>query len=450
VPIEGSTVRSLIASNGSVINGVNMKDVQGLSGKFFVNDFTLLSVVSEVNVYERLTVHKQYLPGNELLTSVTIVPGPSSTPSYTLPANESMVTLTYPKGTKIEILANSSLAGYPLYTIGASGLQYEYRAPENSGLTLDPDPSFFSQGSTLLSIGVGLGLNGNDGPLVAFEPPLYIENRQSFINLTETAAVTSVFIPYNYVPDLTPPAPISTLLVNINASTLNVLQPEVYIIASSSVTTFTIQPDNIDGVYVTNTFTLSNFNECFLTISTSPAFSANKTIVTVGSDVTLSGSNNKFYTFSYYNTGSLILGFSNVKDQTSSRLTRITEIPQAVRPSLNSCLDFVPLKEMFTGVSILTSRNDEDKPGEGYFRHPGCLRYVIVEKRRGFRFKQIGETINNLNLKNIVRDSNSTTEFMSNDGCYAFEFEFYGWKNREDNIFVSSDTSYRVRGLRIS
>jgi hypothetical protein len=451
VPREGSWVQSLVLSDGTTISAVNMPGVRGLSGGYFINNFTTLSVVSDVETYETLTIHKTFLPEGNLFTSVTIIPGPSATPTYTMEASQDVVTLTYPKGVKVELLLNKSIAGYPLYTIGASGLEYEYRAPDNSGLTLDPDPSFFTQEDTLLSVGAGLNVAGTTGPLLAFKPPFYIENRQSEIRLTESAAVTCIFIPYGYVPDLTPPAPIPTLLINIDGSTLNIPGPEAYIITSSSVVTFTLRPESIDGIYVTNTFTLSNYNECFLTISTSPAFSANKTTVNVGEDVTLSGTNNKFYTFSYFNTGSLILGFSDVRDQSKSRLTRLLSIPSAVLPSINSCINFTPTKTMFDSQTpLLLSRNNSDRPSFSYIRRSGCLRYLIVEKRKGFRFKQIGETVNGLDLSNIVRNNSELLNFMSRDGCYVFQFEFYGWRDFESRIFISSDTSYEVRGIQIS
>ena len=94
----------------------------------------------------------------------------------------------------------------------------------------------------------------------------------------------------------------STLSIS-NVNTLN------YLIVNTNVDTFSANFGSftlgLSNIYVSN-----DFNSCQLRVNLGPGLSCNKTNIFVTTDAVLSSNTNQFYTFSYYNTGSLILGFS--------------------------------------------------------------------------------------------------------------------------------------------
>jgi len=194
-PDPGSFVHLLCGSEGFYLSGT---DATELSGTINITQNTTLSVFSEAQIYADITIYKQYINNTDLKNTITIIPGPSATPSFTLQSSASSITLSYPQGTVIKILPIPSLLGKPLYTIGASGLRYDYTTFESSGLTFEPDIVTYTQGNTLLGVSNGLTVVGSNGPLVGWLPPLNVEIRESVLKLTNSDSVTSVFIPNNF------------------------------------------------------------------------------------------------------------------------------------------------------------------------------------------------------------------------------------------------------------
>jgi hypothetical protein len=198
IPEQGSFVHLLCGSGGFFLSGSYITGLTGLSGVIGITENTTLSVFSETLAYENITIYKQYIGDTDLKNSVTIIPGPSATPSFTLQSSASSITLSYPKNTILRFVPIPSLFGKPLYTIGASGLNYEYTTNENSGLSFDPDIVTYTQGDTLLGVSNGLRLEGTSGPLAGWLPPLEIQIGDSTLVLTDSDSVTSVFIPNDF------------------------------------------------------------------------------------------------------------------------------------------------------------------------------------------------------------------------------------------------------------
>lgn len=94
----------------------------------------------------------------------------------------------------------------------------------------------------------------------------------------------------------------STLSIS-NVNTLN------YLVVNTNVDTFSANFGSFT-LGLSNIYVSDNFNNCQLRVNLGPGLSCNKTNIFVTTDAVLSSNTNQFYTFSYYNTGSLILGFS--------------------------------------------------------------------------------------------------------------------------------------------
>jgi hypothetical protein len=104
----------------------------------------------------------------------------------------------------------------------------------------------------------------------------------------------------------------SYIYVNTDNETVSALRNRDYVIVDTSVNFFNIQFDSFAVVSVTNTFVPTDISRCI--VSVSPV--SNNIVVTssdsmyVGGSISLSASDNKRYTLFYFNTGSLILGYS--------------------------------------------------------------------------------------------------------------------------------------------
>jgi hypothetical protein len=106
----------------------------------------------------------------------------------------------------------------------------------------------------------------------------------------------------------------SYLYVNTDNETVSALRYRDYIVVDSSVTFFNIQFNSFAVVAVTNTFIPTDISRCI--VSVSPL--SNNIVITsgssdmyVGGSISLSASDNQRYTLFYFNTGSLILGYTN-------------------------------------------------------------------------------------------------------------------------------------------
>jgi len=100
-----------------------------------------------------------------------------------------------------------------------------------------------------------------------------------------------------------------------NIDTLN------YLVVDTAVDTFSATFNSFT-IGLSNIFVSSNFNSCRLRVNLGPGLSCNKTDIFVTTDAVLSSNTNQFFTFSYFTTGSLLLGFalSGIIPQTTPRV----------------------------------------------------------------------------------------------------------------------------------
>jgi len=100
-----------------------------------------------------------------------------------------------------------------------------------------------------------------------------------------------------------------------NIDTLN------YLVVDTAVDTFSATFNSFT-IGLSNIFVSSNFNSCRLRVNLGPGLSCNKTDIFVTTDAVLSSNTNQFFTFSYFTTGSLLLGFalSGITPQTTPRV----------------------------------------------------------------------------------------------------------------------------------
>ena len=99
--------------------------------------------------------------------------------------------------------------------------------------------------------------------------------------------------------------------INTNGQTVNV-NPSIqyYFVADSAITTFDVTIGGVNGVTFTNNYNVNNYYDCNLGITTTSLVSANASVVYVTNNVKLSTVNDEMFTFVYFTTGSLVLGFT--------------------------------------------------------------------------------------------------------------------------------------------
>jgi hypothetical protein len=220
MPYDGSFVHSIQGTNGLFLSSTNVTGFTGISAEFVVTNNTFLSVVSQAIDFVTLTVYKSsFFPAFNLFNTITVTPGQSGQLTYTIDALTSAYTFTYPKNTWIEILPNDSEIGRSSYMIGFTGLKYPYITFPQTGLTLDPNPTYFDQGPTALIInGEGILLEGINGPFVAGGSPMTVIHREGIARLTESASVTCLFEPkFTLTPTPTPTPTITPTLTPTTA-----------------------------------------------------------------------------------------------------------------------------------------------------------------------------------------------------------------------------------------
>jgi hypothetical protein len=109
------------------------------------------------------------------------------------------------------------------------------------------------------------------------------------------------------------PAVDPVLFVSTDEASLDIL-PEnnahYVILDTDFVNTFDMVLNGVEKVTFTDSFDANNFKNCKLTLTTTPQISANKTQVFVTESVVLSTIKNEFFTFFYYNTGSIVAGIA--------------------------------------------------------------------------------------------------------------------------------------------
>ena len=98
-----------------------------------------------------------------------------------------------------------------------------------------------------------------------------------------------------------------------NASVTVDSDKRYYFDVDENIPTFELLIDSISAVTFSNIFNPNNFYECKLTITTTPRISSSASEVFVTESVQFATDTDKIFTFTYFNTGSLILGFSDAK-----------------------------------------------------------------------------------------------------------------------------------------
>lgn len=94
------------------------------------------------------------------------------------------------------------------------------------------------------------------------------------------------------------------LTINVDSDT------QYYFKVDSTLDTFDMTIDSIVGITFTNVYVETDYSQCKLLISPSPRINSSAAEVYVTDSVELSTDTNKLFTFTYFNTGSLILGFT--------------------------------------------------------------------------------------------------------------------------------------------
>ena len=105
----------------------------------------------------------------------------------------------------------------------------------------------------------------------------------------------------------------SYIYVNTDNETVNALRNRDYVIVDTSVSYFNIQFNSFAVVTVTNTFVPVDISRCLVSVSplnNNIVVTSSNSNMYVGESISLSASDNKRYTLFYFNTGSLILGYS--------------------------------------------------------------------------------------------------------------------------------------------
>ena len=92
--------------------------------------------------------------------------------------------------------------------------------------------------------------------------------------------------------------------MNVNPSV------QYYFVADSAITTFDVTIGGVNGVTFTNNYNVNDYYDCNLGITTTSLVSANASVVYVTNNVKLSTVNDEMFTFVYFTTGSLVLGFT--------------------------------------------------------------------------------------------------------------------------------------------
>jgi hypothetical protein len=83
-----------------------------------------------------------------------------------------------------------------------------------------------------------------------------------------------------------------------------------YIAVSSGTSKFSVLVNGLSDIDFYNYFDSNNYNNCYWTLTTTPALSTNRTIIRPTETATISGINNKTYTLYYYTTGTMVGGLS--------------------------------------------------------------------------------------------------------------------------------------------
>jgi hypothetical protein len=107
-----------------------------------------------------------------------------------------------------------------------------------------------------------------------------------------------------------------------------------YLVVDTAVDTFSATFNSFT-IGLSNIFVSSNFNSCRLRVNLGPGLSCNKTDIFVTTDAVLSSNTNQFFTFSYFTTGSLLLGFalSGITPQTTPRVPSFPTPTPSITPT---------------------------------------------------------------------------------------------------------------------
>lgn len=107
-----------------------------------------------------------------------------------------------------------------------------------------------------------------------------------------------------------------------------------YLVVDTAVDTFSATFNSFT-LGLSNIFVSSNFNSCRLRVNLGPGLSCNKTDIFVTTDAVLSSNTNQFFTFSYFTTGSLLLGFalSGITPQTTPRVPGFPTPTPSITPT---------------------------------------------------------------------------------------------------------------------
>jgi len=146
-----------------------------------------------------------------------------------------------------------------------------------------------------------------------------------------------------------------------------------YIIVDNDVVgNFDMLLGGVDGVTFTDVYDENNFSNCKLTIATTADVSANKNEVYVTDSVLLSTVKNEFYTFYYFNTGSIVAG------TTTDAIQEPLTTPDV--PILQKFTELQPEASLCTVSTIAGTKTEEEAfvngtGSDALFNWPRALTY---------------------------------------------------------------------------
>jgi len=169
---------------------------------------------------------------------------------------------------------------------------------------------------------------------------------------TETISPTP-----SITPTLTPTesTPIPVINVNADNSTVPLTNSSAYLIVDDLVNTFTLSI-NTRTITFTNYFDVNNQNNCYLQAQPSLEVACDPGVIFITNSATLSTIDDEIYTFAYYTTGSLVLGYTfstaPLPDPTPSPTPNIYLSPTPTRtPTLSPGVTVTPSITPTIGVS---------------------------------------------------------------------------------------------------
>ena len=145
--------------------------------------------------------------------------------------------------------------------------------------------------------------------------------------------------------------------------------------------------------------------------------------------------------------------FAATSDESSSFTSGDVIVPRTSAITLGDCISLQTFSNWSsssivsygTTTPVASAAGSASAPGSSFYRHRACIRGIAIQVTSGIIVDSAvtGVTTTGLDLKQLLIDANLITGLA--DGCYAFSFEFFGWrKTAGGNGWVSADDKYDI------